>query len=85
MSMLWHRQAIFEQKGDKLSSSADSRIRSMVSRTISPADWKPADKPTELSMTKLKTTFNSNGLVLSHGINGNVRHQDTRIYDIDYI
>ena len=25
--MLWHRQAIFESKGDKLSSSAESRIR----------------------------------------------------------
>ena len=24
--MLWHRQAIFESKGDKLSSSAESRI-----------------------------------------------------------
>ena len=28
ISMLWHRQAIFESKGDKLSSSAESRIRS---------------------------------------------------------
>ena len=27
VSMLWHRQAIFESKGDKLSSSAASRIR----------------------------------------------------------
>ena len=27
ISMLWHRQAIFESKGDKLSSSAESRIR----------------------------------------------------------
>ena len=26
ISMLWHRQAIFESKGDKLSSSAESRI-----------------------------------------------------------
>ena len=26
-SMLWHRQAIFESKGDKLSSSAECRIR----------------------------------------------------------
>ena len=25
--MLWHRQAIFESKGDKLSSFAESRIR----------------------------------------------------------
>ena len=28
ISMLWHRQAIFELKGDKLSSSAECRIRS---------------------------------------------------------
>ena len=27
ISMLWHRQAIFKSKGDKLSSSAESRIR----------------------------------------------------------
>ena len=27
ISMLWHRQAIFESKGDKLSSSVESRIR----------------------------------------------------------
>ena len=27
ISMLWHRQAIFESKGDKLSSPAESRIR----------------------------------------------------------
>ena len=54
--MLWHRQAIFESKGDKLSSSAESRIRTQrVWDTYSPADWMPADKPTELSGTKLKT------------------------------
>ena len=34
ISMLWHRQAIFESKGDKLSSSAESRIRTQgVSET----------------------------------------------------
>ena len=55
ISMLWHRQAIFESKGDKLSSSADSRIRTQrVSDTYSPADWMPADKPTELSRIKFK-------------------------------
>ena len=27
ISMLWHRQAIFESKGDKLPSSAECRIR----------------------------------------------------------
>ena len=56
ISMLWHRQAIFESKADKLSSSAECRIRTQrVSGTESPADWMPADKPTELSRIKLKT------------------------------
>ena len=114
--MLWHRQAIFESKGDKLSSSAEGRIRTQglrylftsrlnacwqtdwaiehqakknwtqqpvpmiskrysnlketsclpllkagfepkVSDTYSPADWMPADKPTELSRIKLKKTW----------------------------
>ena len=55
ISMLWHRQAIFESKGDKLSSSAESKIRTQgVSETQSSADWMPADKPTELSRIKLK-------------------------------
>ena len=54
--MLWHRQAIFESKGDKLSSSAEGRIRTQrVSDTYSPADWMPADKPTELSRSSWKT------------------------------
>ena len=45
ISMLWHRQAIFESKGDKLSSSAEGRIRTQrVSDTYSPADWMPVDK-----------------------------------------
>ena len=36
ISMLWHRQAIFESKGDKLSSSAESRIRTQgVSEYVS--------------------------------------------------
>ena len=53
--MLWHRQAIFESKGDKLSSSAECRIRTQrVSETQSSADYMPADKPTELSRIKLK-------------------------------
>ena len=55
ISMLWHRQAIFESKGDKISSCAESRIRTQrVSETYSPADWMPADKLTELSRIKLK-------------------------------
>ena len=46
---------IFESKGDKLSSSAECRIRTQrVSETQSSADWMPADKPTELSRIKLK-------------------------------
>ena len=54
--MLWHMQTIFESKGDKLSSSAECRIRTQrVSETQSPTDWMPADKPTELSRIKLKT------------------------------
>ena len=53
---LWHRQAIFESKGDKLSSSAECRIRTWKSQDIySPADWMPTHKPTELSRIKLKT------------------------------
>ena len=56
ISMLWHRQAIFESKGDKLSSSAECRIRTWKSQdTYSPADWMPTHKPTELSRIKLKT------------------------------
>ena len=54
--MLWHRQAIFESKGDRLSSSAECRIRTWKSQDIySPADQMPTHKPTELSRIKLKT------------------------------
>ena len=34
ISMLWHRQAIFELKGDKLSSSAECRIRTQGLRHL---------------------------------------------------
>ena len=55
ISMLCHRQAIFESKGDKLSSSAECRIRTWKSQdTYSPADWMSTHKPTELSRIKLK-------------------------------
>ena len=54
ISILWHRQAIFKSKGDKLSFSAECRIRTRVFGTESPADWMPADNPTELSRIKLK-------------------------------
>ena len=53
--MLWHRQATFKSKRDKLSSSAESRIWTRDPNTKSPADWMLADKPTELSRIKLKT------------------------------
>ena len=44
ISVLGHRQAIFESKGDKLSSSGEYRIRTQrVSETESPADWMPVD------------------------------------------
>ena len=55
ISMLWHRQAIFKSKGDKLCSSAECRIWTRGPRHKSPADWMLADKPTELSRIKLKT------------------------------
>ena len=54
--MIWHRQAIFESKGDKLPTSAECRIWSWkVWDTKSPADWIPTHKPTELSRIKLNT------------------------------
>ena len=53
ISMHWHRQVIFESKGDKLSSSTECRIRTRVFGTESPADWIPADELTELWRIKL--------------------------------
>ena len=61
ISMLWHRQGIFQSKGDKLSSSAEGGFEPKVSDTNSPADWLPTDKPTELSRIKLKN-LNSTAL-----------------------
>ena len=55
ISMLWHRQAIFKSKGDKLCSSAECRFEPGAPDTKSPADWMLADKPTELSRIELKT------------------------------
>ena len=63
ISMLRHRQAIFESKGDKLSPSAEFGIRTRVSGTESPADWMSAGKPTELSRIKLK---NLNSIALPY-------------------
>ena len=63
ISMLLHRQAIFESKGDKLFSSAECRIPTQrVSGTESPVDWMSADKPTELSRIKLKLELDSPSL-----------------------
>ena len=52
--MLWHRQAIFKSKGDKLCSSAECRIWTRGPSIKSPADWMLAEKRTELSRIKLK-------------------------------
>ena len=54
ISMLWHRQAIFESKRDKLFPLLNAGFEHKVSDTYSPADWMPADKPTELSRIKVK-------------------------------
>ena len=68
ISMLWHRQAIFESKGDNLYSSVECKIRTQrVSETQSSADWMPADKPTELWRIKLKTwTWQSVPMISKH-------------------
>ena len=55
ISMLWHRQAIFESKGNKLSSSAEYRLWLRVSGTESPAECTPAYKLTKLLRVKLKS------------------------------
>ena len=61
--MLWNRQAIFESKGDMLSSSTECRIQSWdVWDTKSLADWMPTHKPTELSRIKQKLELNSPSL-----------------------
>ena len=59
ISMLWHRQAIFESKGDKLSSSAECRIRTQglkhlfASRlnTCWQTDWAIEDQAKNLNST----------------------------------
>ena len=61
--MLWPRQAIFESKEAKFSSSGECRIISWeVWNTKSPADWMPTHKPTELPMIKQKHELNSPSL-----------------------
>ena len=60
ISMLWHRQAIFESKGDKLSSSAECRIRThqalrhqIASRLNAhwQTDWATEDQAKNLNST----------------------------------
>ena len=59
-NLLWHRQAIFKSKGDKLSSPAECSIRTLeVWHTKSPAGWMPTNKPTELSRIKQKLKLDS--------------------------
>ena len=54
--MLWHRQTIFESKGETLSSSTECFIQSWEDwDTKSPADGMPIHKPIELSRIKRKT------------------------------
>ena len=59
ISMLWHRQAIFESKGDKLSSSAEGRIRTQGLRYLFNSrlnacwqtDWAIEDQAKNLNST----------------------------------
>ena len=60
ISMLWHRQAIFDSKGDNLSSSAECRIRThqglrhqIASRLNArwQTDWAIEDQPKNLNST----------------------------------
>ena len=59
ISMLWHRQAIFESKGDKLSSTAEGRIRTQGLRYLFTSrlnacwqtDWAIEDQAKNLNST----------------------------------
>ena len=59
ISMLWHRQAIFESKGDKLSSSSECRIRTQGLRHLFASrlnarwqtDWAIEDQAKNLNST----------------------------------
>ena len=59
ISMLWHRQTIFESKGDKLSSSAEGRIRTQGLRYLFTSrlnacwqtDWAIEDQAKNLNST----------------------------------
>ena len=54
ISMLWHRQAIFNRKETSCLPLLNAGFEPKVSDIYSPADWMPADKPTEISRIKLK-------------------------------
>ena len=58
--MLWHRQAIFESKGDTLSSSAECWIQSLeVWDTKSPADYMHAHSQTDRAIADQPKNMNS--------------------------
>ena len=63
ISMLWHRQAIFESKGDKLSSSAECRIRTQGLRHLFASRLTQAIELTHWGWDKmdniLQTTFSN--------------------------
>ena len=59
--MLWHRQAVFESKGDKLSSSAEYRIWTTVFGTECPCretDWAIKDEAKKLELNSLSLWLN---------------------------
>ena len=71
ISMLWHRQAIFKSKGDKLSSSAECRIRTQglwnrISSRLN-ARWQ-TDWATENQVKKLELSSPSLWIVWSASI-----------------
>ena len=80
ISMLWHRQAIFESKGDKLSSSAESRIRTWeVSRHLIPWLWRYTYLLLLISMLwHRQAIFESKGDKLSSSAEGRIRNQGLR-------
>ena len=80
ISMLWHRQAIFESKGDKLSSSAESRIRTWeVSRHLITWLWRYTYLLLLISMLwHRQAIFESKGDKLSSSAEGRIRNQGLR-------
>ena len=71
--MLWHRQAIFESKGDKLSSSAECRIRThqglrhqIASRLNAhwQTDWAIEDQAKNLNSTANRSVLSISNLCI---------------------